>query len=106
MPETQNENQVAPVTPITTAPTVQVEPLGMSASTIHLLKLEEEFNCSIEKLTVKDRLGDMVKMASCLSEKTIPEICDWIDKYGVLALTEEFNVCLGKLKEKKVQAVL
>jgi hypothetical protein len=68
-------------------------------------KIEEEFNCSIEKLSIKDRLGDLVKMASCLSDKTIPEICDWIDKYGVGALTDEFQLCLAKINEKKAQAV-
>lgn len=106
----QNKNEVTPVTPVevvtpVNTPKTQVEPLGLTASTIHLLKLEEEFNCSIEKLSVKERLGDLVKMASCLSDKTIPEICDWIDKYGVEALTEEFTTCLAKINEKKAQAV-
>jgi hypothetical protein len=97
---------VDPNPPIDT-PVVQVEPLGLNGTTANLLKLEDMFDCSIEKLSEKisNRLGDLVKMASCLSTKNVEQICQWIDKYGVQALLNEFELCMKQIQEKKASAV-
>ncbi|MDD4410831.1 MAG: hypothetical protein PHE32_03960 [Candidatus Shapirobacteria bacterium] len=98
---------VTPAENIVNAPVVQVEPLGLNGTTANLLKLEDMFDCSIEKLSEKigNRLGDLVKMASCLSTKNVEEICQWIDKYGVQALLNEFKICMEEIQKKKVSAV-
>lgn len=80
----------------------EVPVLGMKLNTAGLIRAEDLLGCSLQDAKESMTLGNMVKIASALSQKTVDEVCVYIDTYGLDEFRSQFEKAFEEFNEKKV----